>query len=111
MITKSRRQQIPFVWMLLMLAKMAIGQDSFSLSRPYSPVIFKGENVPGLLGKQTTKIKAYRYQSATQVWEAVPFQIDERDAADLSFFGTKNGLLDAVDEIVFMAQDAGDRAP
>ncbi len=54
------------------------------------------------------------------VWQEIPFQIDERgmeitvdgDTVDNSYFpNAKDGLLDDSDDFLFMAQDAGERAP
>lgn len=60
----------------------------------------------------------YAYRNG--MWQQIPFQIDERgreitvdgDTVANSYFpNTKDGLLDDSDEMLFMAQDAGERAP
>jgi|GEM_PF-1008744 len=110
MNTRKLITVIPLWGMLLILPNARAG-DIYSLERPHSPVILRGEELPGLLGAPVEQIRVYRYRSGTGVWEPVPFQIDERDEEGRSFFGAKNGLLDAVDEIAFLARDLGDRAP
>ena len=82
------------------------------LQRPYEPVIINGSAFPELSGDvvPVNELFLFAYNAATQSWRQVPMQIDEVDSTG-SFFGTSDGLLDDNDQIVFMAADAGDRAP
>ncbi len=61
------------------------------------------------------ELRLYRYNQASDSWQAIPFQIDERDngtfftdAAGNVDIGSKNGFLDSGDELVFMVSDIGD---
>ncbi|MDQ7052053.1 MAG: hypothetical protein Q9P14_03825 [candidate division KSB1 bacterium] len=82
------------------------------LQRPYEPVIINGSAFPELSGDHVpvNELFLFAYDAATQSWRQVPMQIDEVDSTG-SFFGASDGLLDDNDQIVFMASDAGDRAP
>jgi hypothetical protein len=100
-----------------------------TLDRPYDPVVLTGQDLPALLSVMPSNIVAFHYRGG---WEQVPVQVDERLVIDYGFIynlwptnfaslvyadpGTyvgadTNALFDADDELVFMAQDAGDRAP
>ncbi|MBN1894664.1 hypothetical protein JW906_09215, partial [bacterium] len=91
--------------LLLGLSAAAAGIET----RDYEPLILKGGAVPSALGKPVGEIHLFRFVSAGASWESVPFQIDEKDG-ETGFFGSRNGVLDADDEIVFIAHDLGDRA-
>lgn len=67
-----------------------------------------GERFPSLIGATIEELVLYAYDG-TQ-WNAVPFQVDEVDDLD-EFVVFEDGLLDANDEIVFMAFDAGISTP
>jgi len=77
--------------------------------RPYNPVVLTGADLPNWLHQPVASMRFYRYNATLDSWTAVPFQIDERDGT-WSYFRNTNGLLDANDEVVFMAQAAGDSA-
>ena len=102
------------------------------LNRPADPVVLTGSDVPSLVGIAPGDLVAFRYESG---WQQIPVQVDERDTkyfediyqnsepwlgtsitgvSDLVYVdsGTFTGpdsdpTLDANDEIVFMAKDAG----
>ena len=44
----------------------------------------------------------------SQAWQMIPFQVDERDSSGSYFTADQTAGLDANDELVFMAADAGD---
>jgi RNA polymerase subunit RPABC4/transcription elongation factor Spt4 len=74
------------------------------------PVIVFGSDIPSFLGKAVDEIWIYAYIGDN--WEQIPFQIDERNDANGSyFFNSEDGFLDANDEIVFMPADCGIQAP
>ncbi|MBN1542925.1 T9SS type A sorting domain-containing protein [candidate division KSB1 bacterium] len=78
--------------------------EAADLHRPYEPVIISGSDIPAAdLPIDELFVYAYR----TGGWHQIPFQIDERDGRGY-FFGAKNGILDATDEICFMNADLGD---
>ena len=97
---------------LLGVTVSASSQEANSIQRPYLPVVLTGGQLPpSYLNLPVQEIKIYRYDMGANQWEAVPFQMDERDRPGASFLGDKNGLLDGPDEVVLMAADLGDRAP
>lgn len=77
----------------------------------YLPIAISGNDLPSFLNMPVSRISAFSYRN--NVLAAIPFQIDKRDSKgryDLSSkANTQNMLLDANDECVFMAADAGDR--
>lgn len=104
-----------------------------TLDRPADPVVLTGSQVPGLIGAQPGRVVAFR--ASSEGWTAVPVQVDER--RDTTVAGVYNlpantwghtstnvavkvyadpntftgadpdPLVDADDEIAFMARDAG----
>jgi hypothetical protein len=104
-----------------------------ALNRPADPVVLTGADVASLNGIPPGSLVAFRYASGS--WTQVPVQVDERDVInfndvynntssyggnftrlDYTDAGTftgpdSNPTLDADDEIVFMARDAGQRPP
>ncbi|MFQ6113997.1 MAG: hypothetical protein ACE5NG_07885 [bacterium] len=87
-----------------------------SLDRDLEPVIMQGSAFPDFLGASISEIDnelfLYAYRASEQIWEQIPFQFDEKDLSG-SFFNVNGDDavgLDANDELVFMAKDAGDRA-
>jgi hypothetical protein len=108
-----------------------IGQTSTLTARSDDPVIFTGAKTPRLLGSAPGDIVAFSYNPTDQ-WVQIPVQVDERkvnnfgtvyhgNANSVNILGyadpntyagaDPNPLLDADDEIVFMARDAGGRPP
>ena len=99
------------------------------LDRPSDPIVLLGSDVSALTGIAPDDLVAFRY---TIGWQQIPVQVDERDVIsfhdvynggvgcsgcnisvlDYTDAGTHSGpdsdaTLDADDEIVFMAHDAG----
>ncbi len=88
-------------------------------ARQYQPVVVQGKAVSALTGAPVDQLALFVYASASQDWQRVPLQIDERVLAPdpwdpgsqrLLYFAEDDGLLDADDELVFMCKDLGDRA-
>ena len=88
--------------------------------RTYQPVVLRGSAASALDGAPVDELALFAYSSANQVWTEVPFQIDERVLAPdpwdpgsqrLLYFADDDGLLDSDDELVFMCESLGDRAP
>ena len=102
-----------------------------TLDRPADPVVLTGADVPWLIGAAPGNVVAFRYDGA---WQQIPVQVDERalkDFGDIYNLGGQYGgvselvytdagtftgpdpdaTLDADDEIVFMAKDAGGELP
>lgn len=78
-------------------------------------VSIRGSAVPGLAGMPLDRIGGFAVKGGR--FDAVPFQIDERDASGQLIYtkfggGTTakpDGTLGAVDEILFMYRDAGEK--
>ena len=71
--------------------------------------IVLGDDLPYLIGTAIDEIWVYTYVAGD--WKQIPFQIDERNDINGSyFFDAIDGVLDSNDEIVFMPFDAGDVA-
>jgi hypothetical protein len=108
-----------------------IPQDVNLIARPSDPVVLTGADLPRVTGVAPNELVAFAYHRFDGGWEQVPVQVDERHRADLqdvhagitqysfeavvySDAGTLTGpdpnpTIDANDEIVFMARDAGGR--
>ncbi len=108
----------------------ALAAGGSTLNRPEDPVVLTGADVPTLAGIAPGDLVAFRYGSG---WVQIPVQVDERDTK--TFAAIYNGVvpssvtqlfytdtdtwtgadsdptLDANDEIVFMANDAGGVPP
>ena len=73
-----------------------------AIDRPQDPVVVPGANFPAFTAAPLGELVLYAYRSGA--WAPIPFQIDE-----VSITGTyvisDDGLLDANDELVFMAGD------
>ena len=99
------------------------------LGRDRDPVVVSGADVPNLVGVRPAGLVAFRYDGG---WQQVPVQVDERAPVDLAtiYRQPPNGVvrtvytdpntwtgpdpdpsIDADDEIVVMAKDAGTIAP
>jgi hypothetical protein len=74
------------------------------------PVIIQGSDISNFLGSAIDELWVYSYISGD--WIQIPFQIDERNDANGSYFyDSEDGFLDSNDEIVFMPFDSGYEAP
>jgi len=87
--------------------------------RGEEPIVLQGNKLPKFIWKNIERIHLYSYNAATNSFQPVPFQIDERNSK-LEYFDFKednfgrlagNDSLDAYDEVVFLARDLGDQAP
>ncbi len=91
-----------------------------SLDYTWEPVVVEASQLTDLIGtpvnstdvfSQDNDILVYIWNGSTELWEGIPFQVDERHPVNGSYLKDySNGILDGLDEIVFMARDAGDRA-
>lgn len=79
-----------------------------TLNRDLEPVVITGTTVGALVGFPIPELFAYAYTN--DLWRQIPAQVDEVTAEDV-YTTTEDGLLDANDEIVFMAKDLGNQAP
>lgn len=121
----TNKYVIPILALFLILGSAAASAAN-SLQRDEDPVVVTGAQVSALLGKVPGAIVAFRFDGA---WTQIPVQVDERDFRDFAVpyntlavgvgtlmyadGGTFTGpdtdpMIDADDELVFMARDAGD---
>jgi len=93
---------------LTVQAMVWTADETKTLDRNLEPVIIQGADVISLLGAPVESLFVYTYQGTT--WgDQIPIQVDEVTVGGY-YTSTEDGLLDDNDEIVFMAQDLGDRA-
>ena len=84
----------------------ALGANT--IDRALDPVILKGSTVPLMLGAPVNNLFVYTYHAG--VWTQRPSQVDEL-TSDGKYTAAEDSVLDANDEIAFMARDLGDQAP
>ena len=65
--------------------------------------------MPDFAGVPLAQLFVYKYSGGA--WSQIPWQFDEVDAVSGLIVSSDDGLLDAQDQLVFMAADAGDQAP
>lgn len=112
----------PFLCSVLGLALWAGAGDQVQaqtrrLNRPEDFVLFTGDKVPALLGAEAREL--HLYACGRSDLRAVPFQVDKRDLEGRYVFPDEKSRsplrdgtrLDANDEMVFMAKDAGGPCP
>jgi len=80
--------------------------DVEGLTRSQEPVVISGDQMPLFDGAALDDLSVYAYAGAA--WQQIPFQFDEVDASGT--YTVENGLVDANDELVFMAMDLGAQA-
>jgi hypothetical protein len=76
------------------------------------PVVVSGEQLASFQGLPVDQIYVYAFGGSG--WEQIPFQIDEKAAADEGqrvYSAEGDGTLDPDEELVFMVSDMGTKAP
>jgi hypothetical protein len=107
-----------FVLLALMVMSVALSGQAFAdvvaqasqaktLDRDLEPVILKGSQVVALIDAPVEDLFVYTFDGNSLSGQ-IPVQVDEVTASG-SYTTTGDGLLDAEDEIVFMAADLGDQ--
>jgi hypothetical protein len=100
-------------------APVATGSGSIrSIDRGFEPVIVTGSQLPSLQGSPVSQIMVHAHDSGSNQWAVIPSQVDERKDVTLegrcthveNMFAQEDDLLDADDELAFMAADLGDLA-
>jgi hypothetical protein len=91
------------------LPTAARASDVATIERIEEPIELEGAAVPSLLGHSVDDFAVYKWDG--EGFQAIPFQVDERGPGG-GYFGeeAETGYLDDNDQIVFMIEDAGDRA-
>ncbi|MBN2354525.1 T9SS type A sorting domain-containing protein [candidate division KSB1 bacterium] len=102
-------KQVRRLCLMLLAASTGFAQLN-TLGHEYEPVVVRGALLSLFNGVAFDDLFIYRFLFDSQTWEQIPFQFDDV-GADESYFSENDGLLDADDELVFMAADIGDRAP
>ncbi len=82
--------------------------DSF---RNHEAILFTGQSIKQFISIPIDQIFIYSYREQDNSWHQITFQIDELDGNNGYFNKNYNAVVDAVDEFLFMAGDAGDFAP
>ncbi len=77
----------------------------------WEPVNLSGSQLTTLLGADTGDLFVYSYQSTSQAWQSIPFQIDQVDAAGNYTTTDEIPAFDSNDELVVMVRDLGSQAP
>ncbi len=94
----------------------ASAETAKTLPRVHDPVLLTGEQLPDLTGRSPDRIRVFAIRKGKAM--PIPFQIDERhESGDLVLSRVDDDSsddedlpgIDANDELVFMAMDAGDR--
>lgn len=75
------------------------------LDRPEDPIVLKGAQLAAFSDAPLNELVAYAFHGG--VWTPIPFQIDEVTISG-TYVISDGGRLDANDELVFMAGDAGE---
>ena len=89
-----------------------------TLRRTLDPVVVTGRQLPHTHNKLPAEFKLYRWSPAGG-FKPIPYQFDERDQEDRYVFTSgpdselysDDGLIDANDELAFMAADSGAQVP
>ncbi|MCI0514663.1 T9SS type A sorting domain-containing protein [candidate division KSB1 bacterium] len=97
------------LWLSFNLVSGQVIQEK-TLNRPYEVRYNSCTDFKAFIGVPISELHLFAYRAAAGKWEAIPFQIDERDGELVpNYYATHNGLLDADDELAFMVKDFGDR--
>ncbi len=115
---KFRRMAVLATFVMFLLANFMVififhpisPVSAQSIEQRVEPVIVLGSELVNFDGVATDEIWVYAYTGGE--WKQIPFQIDERNDLNGSyFFDAEDGVLDGNDEIIFMPFDAGYPAP
>lgn len=90
------------------LAMVGSAATTMTFDRNFEPVVVTGMTVGALTGFPVNQLFVYAYSGG--VWRQIPAQVDEVTATG-DYTTTEDSLLNANDEIVFMAKDLGEQAP
>jgi hypothetical protein len=82
-------------------------QTLHSLDRTEDAVIVTGDKLPSFEGVAIDQLFVYAYSGG--VWKQIPWQFDEVAGGHIT--ATEDALLDADDQLIFMASDTGDQSP
>ncbi len=106
-VNLSAKTAVVFVYLFVL--SLGASSGTSLQQRQLDAVVISGEKLSALAGEDIGKIRVYRYNAAADLFQPVPFQVDERNYKG-EYFGAENGILDSYDELVFMVKDMGDQA-
>jgi hypothetical protein len=119
-VNKTKRgsvmKKLSIILVVIVFGIIGVSSDAAAqFDREFDPVIVLGSECGDLLSLTAADVRVYAFTLNTGVWAPIPFQIDDFKVDNNSDSGKKvewdgNGLIDGVDEIVFMAKDLGDKA-
>jgi len=98
-----------WAWLIAGIPGAILGQ-SWDEFRNKEAVVINGGYIPAFQTVPVSQIFLYSFSKADQQWRQITFQIDQLDGDEGYFAADYNDVIDGVDEIVFMAGDAGDTA-
>jgi hypothetical protein len=81
--------------------------EAKTLRRPYDPVVVRTALLTGLPDRATARCRLYAARAGAV--EPIPFQFDARDRRGALVLSDAEFTFDDDDELVFMAEDTGDR--
>lgn len=105
---------------LLCALAAPIAAQTLNADRAFEPVFVPPFQLAEFSNDTASVTELFLFAYRAGMWQQIPLQIDERgleitvdgDTSLNSYFpNAKDGKLDDTDEILFMAQDAGERAP
>ena len=120
-----KKRKILYILLLTLIVAGSAISATLQEERQYETAVFTQKKVGGFANVPVDEIFAYSYNSESNTWTLIPFQIDEQIFVPdpLSSTGQKkwfyfpppdtsnNGIFDSHDELVFMVKDLGDWAP
>ena len=96
------------IHLLLLFMAVQLPAQPKSLQRRYVPIVIKRSLLP-VARFNSTEWRAVRYQAGQ--WKLAPFQVDSVKADGRYQYTWKGGETSNNDELLFMPEDLGDRAP
>ncbi len=80
-------------------------------NRQYEPIVVTGDLLANFLTSNTANLVVYSYNASSDTWTITASQVDEKGDDDKFLFSGQNYILSSKDELVFLDQQRGDRAP
>lgn len=106
----KKRSCLIIILLIGWLSQGVLGGD-WSEHRKHEVMLFTGNSIPRFIPAPINHIFVFAYRELDNSWRELTVQIDELDG-NAGYFGTNyNALVDTVDEFLFLAGEAGDRAP
>lgn len=121
-----RYASIIFICLIGLSSFKTVLGSTFQEDRQYDLVVYKYGHLSVFYGVDIDELFIYAYDAGSEVWQMIPFQIDEQSFGSLpnkpsrrrwfyflpegSDINEHDGLLGDHDELAFLARDAGDQA-